>query len=324
MCTALSFRTKDHYFGRNLDLERSYGEQVCVTPRNYPFVFRKAGELPRHPAIIGAAVVADGIPLYFEGTNEQGLSMAGLNFPGNAWYGPEVEGKDNVAPFEFIPWILGQCATVAQARVLLNRINLIDLPFSDAMPLSPLHWMISDREESIVVEAMREGMKVHDNPAGVLTNNPPFEFQRFNLNNYRGVGVDKGENRFSDRLDMDVYCLGLGGLGLPGDLSSMSRFVRAAFTKLNAVGSDDEMDSVGQFFHILGSVEQTMGCSRLDDGKCEYTVYSCCANADKGIFYYVTYGNRQICSVDMRRENLDGRELARYDMIRRQQVFSQN
>ena len=157
MCTAISFKTKDHYFGRNLDLEFSYGEEVAVMPRNYVFPYRKVKAPQGQYAIIGMAKLVGGIPLFFDGTNEKGLSMAGLNFPGNAVYYPEASGKENVTPFELIPWILGQCVTVRDAKELLNRINLVRIPFSTELPLSPLHWMISDSRESIVVEPVKEG-----------------------------------------------------------------------------------------------------------------------------------------------------------------------
>ena len=166
MCTAASYKTKDHYFGRNLDYEFSYNETVTVTPRNYPFHFRRMGDMPSHYAMIGMAFIQQDYPLYYDATNEKGLSMAGLNFPGNADYKPEAAGKDNVSPFEFIPWILGQCATVAQAREKLARLNLWNENFSEQLPLSPLHWMISDKDESIVVEQVKDGLKVYDDPVG--------------------------------------------------------------------------------------------------------------------------------------------------------------
>ena len=124
MCTAIMLHTKDHYFGRTLDLEYTYEEQVTVTPRNYEFHFRTRQSLKNHYAIIGMATLADNYPLYYEATNECGLSMAGLNFPDNAYYPHFQDGKDNVAPFEFIPWILGQCKNVEEARAKLENINL--------------------------------------------------------------------------------------------------------------------------------------------------------------------------------------------------------
>ena len=96
MCTAISYRTKHHYFGRNLDLERGYGESVVVTPRNFPFQFRFLGNLEEHYAMIGMAAIVDGYPLYFEATNEKGLSIAGLHFPKNTFYGDYVGKGENI------------------------------------------------------------------------------------------------------------------------------------------------------------------------------------------------------------------------------------
>ena len=228
MCTAITYTTKDHYFGRNLDLQFSYNETVTITPRNYVFNFRKMGALVNHYAIIGMAYIADDYPLYYDATNEKGLSIAGLNFPENADYKPYAESKDNVTPFELIPWILGQCATVTEAEALLKRINLLKENFSDKLPLSPLHWIIADKERSITIESVKEGIKIYANPIGVLTNNPTFEHQIFNLNNYIHLSNEQPQNNFGGKahpLQLDLYSNGMGGLGLPGDTSSPSLLV---------------------------------------------------------------------------------------------------
>lgn len=324
MCTAATYKTKDHYFGRTLDYEFSYQEEVTVTPRNYSFHFRKMGDLKNHYALIGMATVMDNVPLYYEATNEKGLSMAGLNFVGNADYKEEEEGKDNVAPFEFIPWILGQCANLAEAKELLSRVNLVKINYNDQLPLAQLHWMISDRDASITVESVKEGLKIYDNPVGVMTNNPPFDYQMFNLNNYMGLSTEKIENHFADGLELNDYSRGMGALGLPGDLSSASRFVKVAFTKMNSISGDSESESISQFFHILGSVDQQRGCVHMGNGQYEITIYTSCCNTDKGIYYYTTYENSQISGVDMHKENLDGADLARYPLIKGQQVHMQN
>lgn len=324
MCTAATLLTKDHYFGRNLDLEYSYIETVAVTPRNYPLPFRKKETLKHHYAMIGIAYVNDGYPLYYDATNEKGLSMAGLNFPGNADYKPEATGKDNITPFEFIPWILGQCATVKETRVLLENINLLDENYSKDLPLSPLHWMISDRESSITVESVKEGLKIYENPVGVLTNNPTFDMQLFHLNNYMKLSPQKPDNHFSKKLELERYSNGMGAIGMPGDWSSQSRFVKATFTKVNSVCGDSEDESVSQFFHILGSVEHQRGCVDMGNELYEITIYSSCCNTDKGIYYYRTYENSQITAVDMFRENLDGKKIITYPLIQGQQIKWQN
>ena len=324
MCTAATYKTRDFYFGRTLDYEFSYGDEIAVMPRNYPLRFRSAETIESHYAIIGMAFVADDYPLFYDAFNEKGLCMAGLNFVGNAAYMDETPGRDNVAQFEFIPWILSRCASVGEARELLERINLTNVPFNEKLPLAQLHWLIADRDAAITVEAMQDGLHVYDNPVGVLTNNPPFPEQMFNLNNYMHLSPKSPENLFSDRLPLRTYSRGMGALGLPGDLSSQSRFVRVAFTRMNAVSGESEIESVSQFFHILGSVEQQRGCCDVGGGAYEITIYTSCCNADKGIYYYTSYDNHQISAVDMHRENLDGTQLSRYPLIHGEQIRMQN
>lgn len=323
MCTAVTYLTDNFYFGRTLDYEMSYGESVVITPRRFPLVFRHTAAREQHYALIGIAHVADGYPLYYDAVNEKGLGMAGLRFAGNAVYHSCVDDRDNVASFELIPWLLGQCATVAEARVLLDRVRVTDTPFSSKLPPSPLHWLIADRFDAITVESMADGLHIHDNPVGVLTNNPPFAEQLFRLNDYRHLSPRDPVNTFSDTLALPLYSRGMGAIGLPGDVSSTSRFIRAAFVKLNSVSGMQEQDSVGQFFHILGSVEQVRGCCRVGE-RYEVTVYTSCCNADKGIYYYTTYGNRQITAVDMHREDLDSAVPIAYPLVDREQIAYQN
>lgn len=324
MCTAATYKTRDFYFGRTLDYDFSYGEEVTITPRNYPFHFVEAGECDTHYALIGMAYVASDYPLYYDAVNEKGLGMAGLNFVGNAAFWKKMEGKDNIAQFELIPWILCQCATVKEARTLVERMNLLDASFDETLPVAQLHWIIADREEAIVVEAVKEGIKIYENPVGVLTNNPPFDQQMFHLNNYMHLSVRQPVNTFAKGLDLQPYSRGLGALGLPGDVSSQSRFVKAAFVRMNSVSGEGEAESVSQFFHILGSVDQQRGCCELEDGKYEITIYTSCCNADKGIYYYTTYDNHQITAVDMHREDLERHDLIRYPLVKQEQIKRQN
>lgn len=324
MCTAVTYKTKDFYFGRTLDYEFSYGDEITITPRNFPLNFRMSNPLNEHYAMIGMAHVAQDYPLYYEAVNENGLGMAGLNFVGNAKYGVSKDDMTNIAVFEFIPFILGQCATVKEAKHIIKTINLVGMPFNENLPAAQLHWLIADKNESITVESVEDGIKVYDNPVGVLTNNPPFNQQMFQLNNYINLSAKTPENSFSDKLKLDVYSRGMGALGLPGDLSSQSRFVRVAFTKMNSVSGTSESESVSQFFHIIGSVEQQRGCCELDDGKYEITIYTSCCNADKGIYYYTTYENHQITAVDMNKEDLSGNLLIKYKPVNTEQIKMQN
>lgn len=351
MCTAATYKTRDFYFGRTLDYEFSYGEEIVVMPRKFPLEFRFLGRSEAHYAIIGMAHVADGYPLFYDAVNEKGLAMAGLNFVGNAVYREPItktgeseasddaevptqttkpyEGRNaqrvkNVAQFEFISYLLSCCASVAEVRAELADLNLTGTPYSEHFPPAQLHWLIADKDEAVTVESVAEGLKVYDNPAGVLTNNPPFDLQMFNLNNYLQLSPRQPENRFAPQLSLETYSRGMGALGLPGDLSSMSRFVRVAFTRAHAVSDASESASVSQFFHILGSAEQQRGCCEVADGKYEITIYTSCCNASRGIYYYTTYDNSRITAVDMHQEDLDGAAPARYPMLIEADILLQN
>ncbi len=329
MCTAVTYQTKDHYFGRNLDLEFSYHETVTIMPRNKVLPLRHQDSLTRHYALIGMAFVVDDYPLFYDATNEKGLSMAGLNFPGYADFRPPADGKTNIASFELIPWLLGTCATVAEARERLTGINVTDDAFSPQLPPNPLHWMIADQKETIVFEQTARGPVIYDNPVGVMTNNPTFDYHLTHLADFQGLSPAVPDNRFAPSVSLPQYSRGMGAMGLPGDLSSASRFVKVAFTRMNSLSGGSETESVTQFLKILGSVEQQRGCCRLgkdDQGheKCEITIYSSCCNMDKGIYYYTTYGNSRITGVDMRREDLEGTTCVTYPLREDQDILMEN
>lgn len=279
MCTAATYKTEDFYFGRTLDYECSYGEEIVIMPRNFRLQFLNMGVCESHYAVIGTAHIAKGYPLFYDAVNEKGLCMAGLNFVGNARYFKDIPDKDNVAQYEFIPYILAKCADVNDAKELISKINITDTPFDEQM---------------------------------------------FRLNDYMHLSRKQPQNNFSDKLELKTYSRGMGAIGLPGDLSSQSRFVRVAFVKANSVSGKGETESVSQFFHILGSVDQQRGCCEVKDGEYEITIYTSCCNADKGIYYYTTYDNHRISAVDMRKENLDGNELISYPMITEEKINYQN
>ncbi len=321
MCTAISWQ---QYFGRTLDLEYSYEETVTITPRRFLLPFRLMPALERHYAMIGMAYVAEGYPLYYDAVNEKGLAMAGLNFPGNAVYRAEQAIAENIASFELIPWLLGQCATVAEAQARLAGLNLADFSFSDALPPSPLHWILSDESRSLTIEATVDGLHIYENPIGVLTNNPPFPMQMMHLTNFLSLTRDVPENRFAAGLELQPYSRGMGAMGLPGDLSSASRFVRAAFVAGNALIADTDAENISQFFHILGAVEQQAGCVQLADGSFEKTIYTSCCNRRTGMYCYTTYENRQITAVRLYEEDLESDRLRLYPLVRGEQIRYQN
>ena len=323
MCTAINFKTKNMYFGRTLDYEFSYGEKITITPREYEFKFRHLGVNSNHYAIIGMAHVFEDYPLYYEAANEKGLAVAGLNFVGNAYYRKPSLKKNNVAQYEFIPWILANFSSVAEVKKALKNINITDDEVNEKFKCASLHWLISDLNEAIVVESTSKGIKVYDNKVGVLTNNPQFEYQMFNLNNYQNLSICDPANSFSKKIDLNRYSRGMGGIGLPGDLSSMSRFVRVAFHKLNSKCKEDEISSVNQFFHIMNSVSQTRGLCAVNDNY-EITIYTSCINLNEGKYYYTTYNNHQINMVDLHKVDLDQKDLVTFKFLDEENINIEN
>ncbi|MBQ6830147.1 MAG: choloylglycine hydrolase [Clostridia bacterium] len=320
MCTVVSARGKHRYTGRTLDLEYSYNECVTVTPRQYPFVFTNGDASRSHTALVGMAAVSEGVPLYFDAMNEQGLCMAGLHFPTHCYFPPPQGTGDEVAPFELIPRVLTACQTVAQVREWLSHIRLVDRPFSDTMLGTPLHWMVSDGTECVVIEPTKEGLLISDNTVGVMTNSPPFAMQMANLCQYRHLSATGSKGNLAN---LPPYSKGQGAFGLPGDLTSMSRFVRAVFTRENARFSARVSENIEQMFHLMDTVLQVRGCNRTADGE-EITRYTAVMDADTGVYYYTTYHNRRITAVDLHRAPIDRDRLVVYPLMNESSVYWQN
>lgn len=310
MCTCAAFEWKEFYFGRNMDLEGHFGEGIVFTPRNFPLCYRMIQDSISHYAILGVATVIDGYPLYADGFNEKGLCMAGLNFPDNAYYYEEAkEGNLNLTPFEFIPYILGECANLEQVREKLKILRLVGLPFSAQVGLGTLHWQISDVSGSLVVEQTKDGLSVYENPCGVMANNPTFDRQLARLGAYstldnlpHGADVPKGE-----------FSLGLGGVGLPGDLSSPSRLVRLDFLKRNTIPEKNEEGRVKQVFSLMGAVAMPKGSVLDDGGREHYTTYTCCMDAASGRYYLSTAESLSIRCADMQEQRKDAKALLKFE-----------
>ncbi len=299
MCTAVRYGS---CFGRNLDLEHGYNERVIITPKKYKFKMRCVEEFMPRYAMIGMAAEVDGYPLYFDCMNEKGLCMAGLNFPNNAVYHPFDNSKINITPFEFIPYVLGKCQSVCEAEELLFNINLVNINFSDALPLSPLHWIISDGKRSLTVESVKQGLRFYKNTVEVLTNNPPFLKQLEVLEKYEKIFKPQiPKNNTSE-----AYSLGLDGVGIPGDFSSSSRFVKAAFVRHRSPENLVGKEAVNQLFHILSSVAMPKGCVLTPAGEWEYTRYTSCCDCENGDYYFTTYDSGQKTKANINDYNLFG------------------
>ena len=316
MCTGLRFNDAEGnlYFGRNLDVESSYGEKVLVTPRNYelPYRFLENGKTTK--AIIGMGIMAGDYPMYFDACNENGLCIAGLNFPRYAYFteGP-VDGKTNMAPYEFMVWLMEEFDTVAEAKKGLEELNLVDAPFSPQMPVAPLHWIISDKDASIVVEQTKEnGLKVYDNYVGVLTNNPDYAWHMTNLNNYAGLTPHDAKAQEWNKQEVRPLGVGTGSLGLPGDSIPASLFFKVAYFNANYPTVEGEEANVAKFFNILKSVAMIDGSVINEQGQDEFTVYTACYSSNTKTYYYNRYDDFTMKSVQLTDENMNAKEVTLY------------
>ena len=313
MCTAMHIGGNLPLFGRTLDLERSMGERVVFAPRGYRFPYHEKGERS-HYALLGVAHVFAGVPFYFDAVNEKGLAAAALNFLGCAVYQTPRDGVENIPSFALISRVLGECATLSEARFFLSNVNVTNESAAKELPATPLHWLIADSTGAIAVEPLAEGVRVFENPFGVLTNAPPFPYHATHLADYRGLSATPPENKLCKGTELPLYARGLGAVGLPGDFASASRFVRAVFAKNHAVEPQTERGSVSRFFHLLGAVSVPEGAILTEDGRAVKTVYSACADLKNAAYYFTTYQNRRIRAISMSDLPLDGKCLLTFEM----------
>lgn len=322
MCTAVFYNSSGAFFGRNLDLEYSGRESVVIVPEKFSLRFRNFPEPEKRFSVIGTAVAEEGFPLFYDGMNEHGLCGACLNFPGEAKYFPEKKGEKNIASYEVLPLVLRTCSNLSEAKSLLEHANILDTDFSRSFPATPLHWIFADKTGSFAAEPLENGLEITENPVGVLTNSPSFDFHIKSLENHLNLTPFEPENRFSKKLFLSPFSRGTGAFGLPGDSSSSSRFIKAAFMNLNSLSG--ETDGITQLFHILGSVEQIRGTVRLSGGELEKTVYTACMDIEKRIYYYRTYENSRITGIRFFGEKFPGDGIISYPMRKKQDFLFEN
>ncbi|HFE9682999.1 TPA: choloylglycine hydrolase [Clostridium perfringens] len=317
MCTGLALETKDglHLFGRNMDIEYSFNQSIIFIPRNFKCVNKSnKKELTTKYAVLGMGTIFDDYPTFADGMNEKGLGCAGLNFPVYVSYSKEdIEGKTNIPVYNFLLWVLANFSSVEEVKEALKNANIVDIPISENIPNTTLHWMISDiTGKSIVVEQTKEKLNVFDNNIGVLTNSPTFDWHVANLNQYVSLRYNQvPEFKLGDQ-SLTALGQGTGLVGLPGDFTPASRFVRVAFLRDAMIKNDKDSIDLIEFFHILNNVAMVRGSTRTIEEKSDLTQYTSCMCLEKGIYYYNTYENNQINAIDMNKENLDGNEIKTY------------
>ena len=300
MCTGIRFNDNNGnmYFGRNLDWSVGYGQKPIITGRGYELESAFCGNVSSKFAVIGMGILAEGIPLYFDCGNEAGLAVAGLNFPGYADFEKsEVNGKTNVAVYEFPLWIAMNYANVDEAEKALCDIAIVAKPINDNYPVSMLHWLIGDADRSIVVEYTKNGMEIYKNDVDVLTNQPGFCWHRENLRNYMNVQSDMPESVDWQNAPLKPFGSGSMMRGIPGDYYSTSRFVRVAYLNTHYPAKDSEEENISRLFHTLAGVAMIDGAAKMSDGMFEKTIYTGGFSSKTKTYYYNTYEDPAIKSV---------------------------
>ncbi len=292
MCTAVHLICECGLSGRTLDVMHSYEEQIVIAPRKMPLSFSNGQICTDHFAMIGMAYLTEKGPLYFDAMNEHGLCMAGLRFPESVYAIPQ-KTEQEIAPYELISCVLSCCQTVEQAIALLKKNRIVQLAFSSTLPVAPLHWLIADCDRSVTVECIEGQTVIYDNPVGVMTNAPSFPTMTALIPHYRHLSPDtQGISPHAS------YSYGVGAVGLPGDLTSISRFVRACFFKQYTRWDDPH--PIEQFFHLMDTVKQMKGANRTEDGE-EYTRYTSCCDQHSLVYYYTTYHRRTPTAISLLR-----------------------
>ena len=329
MCTSLSIKSnKGHnFFGRNMDLAYDFNQSVLIIPRNYQIPNKVTGDMAKNKyAIIGMGTIIDNHPTLADGMNEKGLACAGLNFDGYSYVEENiVPGKKNIAPYDFIYWVVANHETVDEVKQTIENLELVKVPINERTPLPTLHWMIVDKTgKSIVVEKTKDKFAVYDNPVGVMTNNPTFDWHLTNLNEYMNIAPNHPENvKWSDK-ELTPLGVGAGTLGIPGDFESVSRFVRIAYIRAHMPSIEDDTTAVTQFLHMLDYVIMVKGGVITKEGLEDITRYSSCMDQERGIYYYRNYNNNRINAIDMHKEDLDSTEIKLFPYLETQDINYQN
>lgn len=306
MCTSIRYQS---FFARNMDWNDDFLKDIVITPRNYSIILKNGEKMKTQYAMLGMALVQNDYPLYAEAANEYGLAIAGLNFPGFAFFSEPKDGKINLTQYELPLWLLGNFKSLQDIKNILPKINITNIPANNSLSIFPLHWMLGDKKGSIVLEQGKNGIKIYENPFNVLTNSPPFPYHYLHTSNYLNLTSEYPTNRLCKKLPLSIYSKGMGAIGLPGDDSSSSRFVKSCFLLCN---SDWKNNIVQQMFHILDSVAILKGHTKNENGTYDYTIYSSCFDLENGIYYFKTYNDFQIRSVKLEKNSIFSTTLTIY------------
>lgn len=306
MCTSLTFQTTagDQFLARTMDFAFELGGRPVAIPRNHHFssVTNPDGfDAPY--SFVGTGRDLNGY-VFVDGVNEHGVSAAALYFAGQAHYADQtVTDQVNLAPHEVVMWILGNVKSAAELGERLDTLNIMEAAAPLLNIVVPLHWIISDKTgATYVLEREADGMHFMENPVGVMTNTPDFNWHLKNLQNYVNLQPTPHPSRQYGDLEVSAFGPGSGALGMPGDYTSVARFVRTVFMRQHTDAVETDAEAVNALSHMLNSVEIPKGVKIQDNGTSDYTQYRAYMSMNEPAFYIQPYADQAITRVGLTEE----------------------
>ena len=328
MCTSLTYQTTtgDQFLARTMDFAFELGGRPVAVQRGHHFVsVTNSTGFDAPYSFVGTGRNLNGY-VFVDGVNEHGVSAAALYFAGQAHYADAaVDGMVNLAPPELIMWVLGNVKSVAELGDRLSELNITEAAAPLLNIVVPLHWIISDQSgTTYVLEQEDDGMHFIKNPVGVMTNTPDFNWHLKNLSNYVQLQPTPHPDRQYGDLNVSAFGPGTGALGMPGDYTSVSRFVRTVFMREHTDAVATDAEAINALSHMLNSVEIPKGVKIKADGSTDYTQYRAYMSMNEPAFYMQPYADQSITRVALTDDLMNADQPTEFALKTTQQFVNAN
>jgi penicillin V amidase len=316
MCTSFTYSSQDggHFLARTMDFTVNLGAKPVFIPRHYHFdlEFDQNGYETKY-SFIGASRFVEKYILS-DGFNEQGFGIAVLYFDPKAKYSESTEAsKMNFEASELVAWALGNISSVDDFAKKLSSINLVNSQNKFLQINVPLHWIITDKTgKTAVLEITSSGYHLYDNEVGVMTNSPDFNWHLDNLAHYNHLQPTEAKSKTYGKYVAKLDGPGFGAVGLPGDFTSASRFIRATFIKSYMEPAVNITDGIRNISYILNSVNIPKGIKINSNGLSDYTQYTAIMDLTNHKYYFKTYDSLSFQEFTLTEELLEQEEVSHF------------
>lgn len=305
MCTAMTLHSLSNevFFGRTMDFSHDIIPQFYIVPSSHIW----KNTITSNPItdtyrFIGLGQELDGLLGFFDGVNEKGFAAAVLYFAGYAHYQDpsEAVSTESIASIDFLHYILGRCSSVKELPSIIKDINIVGFKDPVTNTIAPLHWIATDKSgECVVIEPTQKGIEIINNPVGVMSNSPNFEWHLTNLRNYCETSPTQTEEVIWDNVSLTPFGQGGGTIPLPGGFTSPERFVRTAYLKAQIPMPKNNKEAINSCFHIVESVSIPKGAVITSRNTYDYTKYTAFINVTTCEYFYKTYDDISITTASL-------------------------